>query len=225
MKVRLEAVTKEFQGPSGSLTIIDALTHEFPERASSAILGNSGVGKSTLLYLLAGLDSVSKGKIYLDDFCMSTADDDERSQFRAKHLGFVFQFHHLLAEFSALENTMLPSLVLGRNEKEVRSYAEHLLERVGLVERAGHRPHQLSGGERQRVALARAIASRPSLLIADEPTGSLDEHSAQGVRNMLFELAQECGLTMLVVTHNRDFASQFQHRYEMLPGGRLEIRP
>jgi predicted ABC-type transport system involved in lysophospholipase L1 biosynthesis ATPase subunit len=222
MHIHFKGVRKEFESPSGPLAIIENLTYEFPEKTSCAILGNSGVGKSTFLYLLAGLDSVSQGEVWLGDFCMSAASDDERSAFRAKHIGFVFQFHHLLSECTALENTLLASRILGAENAQAREHALYLLERVGLTDRLHHRPHQLSGGERQRVALARALASRPSLLIADEPTGSLDEASAQGVRELLFGLARESEVSMIVVTHNKDFAAGFQQRLEMHPGGALE---
>lgn len=185
-----------------------------------AIVGASGVGKSTLLHVLGGLDRPDAGEVSVGDFAVSTADDAALVAFRNRHVGFVFQFHHLLPEFSALENVEMPLRVARVAGRDARPVAQRLLERVGLAERLTHRPGMLSGGEQQRVAVARALVRQPSLLLADEPTGDLDERTADALHALLREMHQEFGLTAVMATHNPRLADQCD-RILRLEGGRL----
>src|SRR5688572_1446100 len=186
-----------------------------------AIVGESGVGKSTLLHLLGALDRPTAGKVLFDGEDIYTRREAEIAAFRNREIGFVFQFHHLLPDFTALENVMLPGLIARESSSAVRARAESLLARVGLKERVGHRPGELSGGEQQRVAVARALARRPRLLLADEPTGNLDPETAAGVQDLLLELNQEHGTALVVATHSAHLA-QAMMRTLRLTGGRLE---
>ena len=167
-----------------------------------AVVGASGVGKSTLLHVLGGLDKSDAGTVRVGDVDLGTLPDDQLVAFRNGHVGFVFQFHHLLPEFTALENAEMPMRIARTPPDERRTRAAHLLGRVGLSDRAEHRPSMLSGGEQQRVALARALVMRPSLLLADEPTGNLDEHTAETLHDLLREMHREQGLTSIIATHN-----------------------
>jgi lipoprotein-releasing system ATP-binding protein len=172
-----------------------------------AIIGASGVGKSTLLHLVGGLDRFDGGDVSIGGTALRAQTDDERVAFRNRHVGFVFQFHHLLAEFSALENVEMPLRIARMPADQARSRAEGLLERVGLRDRLVHRPAMLSGGEQQRVALARALVTRPTLLLADEPTGDLDEQTADSLHELLLGMHREHGLTSVIATHNLRLAS------------------
>jgi lipoprotein-releasing system ATP-binding protein len=185
-----------------------------------AIVGASGVGKSTLLHLLGGLDKSDSGSIRIGDANLSALRDGELVAFRNKHVGFVFQFHHLLPEFSALENAEMPMRIARAAPEERRGRAAGLLERVGLGGRVEHRPGMLSGGEQQRVALARALVMHPSLLLADEPTGNLDEHTAEHLHELLREMHREQGLTSVIATHNPRLAAACD-RILRLEEGRL----
>jgi len=172
-----------------------------------AIVGASGVGKSSLLHVLGGLDAFDGGTISLGDAQIHALSDEARVAFRNRHVGFVFQFHHLLPEFTALENIEMPLRIAGTPAAERRARAASLLERVGLAERAGHRPSALSGGEQQRVAIARALVARPSVLLADEPTGNLDEVTAADLHRLIRDMHAEHGLTSLIATHNPRLAA------------------
>ena len=167
-----------------------------------AVMGASGVGKSTLLHVLGGLDSLDRGSVRIADTDLASLTDAELVAFRNRHVGFVFQFHHLLPEFTALENAEMPMRIARLPAAERRDRATALLQRVGLGERLGHRPGMLSGGEQQRVAIARALIMEPSLLLADEPTGDLDEHTADALHQLLREMTRERGLTSVIATHN-----------------------
>jgi len=167
-----------------------------------AVVGASGVGKSSLLHVLGGLDAFDAGTILLGEALIHTMSDEARVAFRNRHLGFVFQFHHLLPEFTAQENVEMPLRIAGTPAPERRSRADALLERVGLSGRADHRPSELSGGEQQRVAIARALVARPMVLLADEPTGNLDEATAADLHRLIREMHSEHGLTSLIATHN-----------------------
>lgn len=185
---------------------------------SCAIIGSSGSGKSTLLHLMGALDKPSEGQVILHGEDIYQLGSDQQAAFRNKHLGFVYQFHHLLADFSAVENVAMPLLIAGVNRKDAESEAENMLERVGLAHRGEHRPAELSGGERQRVAIARALINKPSLVLADEPTGNLDEANAERIYQLMRELNRELGTAFVVVTHDRELASQLDIQYEMHNG-------
>ena len=185
-----------------------------------AIMGASGVGKSTLLHVLGGLDAIDGGEVRVGDHDITSMDDSARVAFRNRQIGFVFQFHHLLPEFSAIENAMMPMRIARLSAGEARPKAEALLTRVGLGDRLDHRPGMLSGGEQQRVAVSRALVMQPSLLLADEPTGNLDEATADALHELLRSMHGEFGLTAIIATHNPRLAAQCD-RMLKLEGGRL----
>jgi lipoprotein-releasing system ATP-binding protein len=187
-----------------------------------AIVGASGVGKSTLLHVLGGLDRADRGTIAIGDTDLTSLPDDAVVAFRNRQVGFVFQFHHLLPEFTAIENAEMPMRIARMPLAEARLRAEDLLRRVGLGERLAHRPGMLSGGEQQRVAVARALAMRPAVLLADEPTGDLDEQTADSLRLLLREMHQTYGLTSIIATHNPRLAESCD-RVLRLEGGRLAV--
>lgn len=221
MQIRVEHLTKRYRDADHDLTVINNLSYTFPEKGSVAIVGRSGTGKSTLMHLLGGLDMPTSGRVLFGDHDFSRMSSDERAAFRARHIGFIFQFHHLLPEFSALENVSLPLTMEGCADGEAESRASELLERVGLAARARHLPSQLSGGEQQRVAIARALVARPSVVLADEPTGNLDVATAAAIQSMLVEMTQAQGSTLVVVTHNQELARGLDNAVEMMPGGSL----
>jgi lipoprotein-releasing system ATP-binding protein len=185
-----------------------------------AIMGASGVGKSTLLHVLGGLDSIDSGQVRVGEHEIATMTDETRVAFRNRHIGFVFQFHHLLPEFTAVENAMMPLRIARVSAVEARPKAEALLARVGLGDRFDHRPGMLSGGEQQRVAVSRALVMQPSLLLADEPTGDLDEATADALHELLRSMHTEFGLTAIIATHNPRLAAQCD-RTLRLEGGKL----
>ena len=211
-------LSKQVISSDGSLSILHDICFDITSGESVAITGASGSGKSTLLGLLAGLDLPSSGTVYLKDQNLSQLDEDGRARLRARHVSFVFQSFQLLMHLTALENVLLPAQLIGRgNAKEE---AQFWLERVGLQERLNHFPKTLSGGEQQRVALARAFITKPDILFADEPTGSLDEASGDRVISLLFELNKAIGSTLILVTHDSALASRCQRQLH-LQGGRL----
>lgn len=221
MRVLVEGLSKGYRQGEVELHVLRDLNWEFPERRSTAIIGRSGTGKSTFLQLLAGLDTPDRGRVLYGDTDIFALRDDGRSSFRGKQIGFVFQFHHLLGEFSALENVAMPLLVRGEREGRARVAAAELLERVGLGQRMSHRPSELSGGEQQRVAVARALVTRPAVVLADEPTGNLDPMVADSVVGTLVEITKEVGSTLIVVTHSRELAARLELTVEMQVGGAL----
>lgn len=189
-----------------------------------AIIGRSGIGKSTLMHLLGGLDTPTSGSVRYGEHVVSAMSSDQRAAFRGKHVGFIFQFHHLLPEFSALENVSMPLIIAGVDTRAAQERAAVLLERMGIAERMGHLPSQLSGGEQQRVAIARALVTQPRVVLADEPTGNLDVNTAAEVQELLLEMNREQRNTLIIVTHSRELARSMDLVVEMLPGGALVSR-
>jgi lipoprotein-releasing system ATP-binding protein len=187
-----------------------------------ALLGPSGAGKSTLLQIAGLLEKPDSGAVIIDGVDCGTLNDSERTRMRRMEVGFVYQFHHLLPEFSALENVMLPQLILGRTKSEAGTRAKHLLEMLGLKDRWDHRPTELSGGEQQRVAIARAVANQPKVLLADEPTGNLDPHTAERVFEELLRLVNEEGVAAVVATHNLELAARMDRVLRLTDGHLVE---
>ncbi len=195
-------------GDGGLLTVLDGVCLDVARGEMVAIVGASGAGKSTLLNLLGALDRPTRGEVRIDGVAVSGLDDDALSRLRNRRIGFVFQFHHLLREFSALENVMMPLRLGGTETAAARVRAEVLLDRVGLASRMHHRPAELSGGEQQRTAVARALAMDPALVLADEPSGNLDHLNSERLHELLSSLARDLSIAMVVVTHNRSLASR-----------------
>lgn len=216
-----EGVSKRYRQGGQVIDVLDGVSFEVGTGESVAIVGVSGSGKSTLLHLLAGLDQPDQGSITIAGHNLSRASAKQAGDIRNRHIGFVYQFHHLLSEFSALENVAMPLMIGGAGKTAARARAEELLREVGLTHRLAHHPGQLSGGERQRVAIARALAMSPDLVLADEPTGNLDEQSADQIHDLMLRLAAESGIAFVVVTHNTQFARRMQQVYR-LHGGKLE---
>ena len=214
--IAVERLTKQVQDSTGTLTILHEIDFTLPRQRSVAIVGASGSGKSTLLSIIAGLDTPTTGTVKLDGIDLFTIDEDQRAQVRAEKLGFVFQSFQLLANLDALENVMLPLELQGR--ADARVLATEMLRRVGLGERLRHYPRVLSGGEQQRVALARAFVVRPALLLADEPTGSLDFATGETVMALMFELNREAGTTLVLVTHDSAIASRCDEQIRIEAG-------
>ena len=213
-------IVKSYSVGGTSLTVLRDLDLRVETGEMVAIVGASGVGKSTLLHILGGLDRANEGEIVIDGAPLTALDDDALVRFRNRRVGFVFQFHHLLPEFSALENAEMPMRIARISMTEARPRAEELLGRVGLAERLSHRPGMLSGGEQQRVAVARALIMRPAVLLADEPTGDLDEQTADSLHALLRDMHQRYGLTSIIATHNPRLAAACD-RILRLEGGRL----
>ena len=202
----VDSVSKRVELETGSLQVLSDISFSVPAGGSCALVGRSGSGKTTLLGILAGLDYASSGSVKIDEINISSLSEDECAKLRKERVGFVFQSFHLLDHLTALQNVTLPLNLAG--EKNAESKAKSFLERVGLAERANHLPKQLSGGEQQRVAIARAFACEPSILFADEPTGNLDSNTGHAVANLLFELNEEQGVTLILVTHDDELASR-----------------
>lgn len=206
-------------GDGGELHILRGVELEVAAGESVAIIGKSGAGKSTLLHVLGALDRPTSGEVRVAGRGLATLDGDQLAEVRNRSIGFVFQFHHLLKEFNAEENVMLPAMMAGESPEAARKRAVEILEAVGLGERLDHRPWQLSGGEQQRVAVARALVNRPRLLLADEPSGNLDESTSERLHDLLFALQESRGLAMVMVTHNRDLALRAHRTLRLEEGG------
>ncbi len=204
--LRSQNVHRGFSTPQGRIKVLRGLTLELSEGEMVAVLGASGVGKTTLLHLLGGLDRPDEGEIYFQDKPYSPMSEAELARFRNRHIGFVFQFHYLLSEFSALENVMMPLLIAGKPRSEASDRAELLLGDVGLKNRVSHLPAELSGGEQQRVAVARALAIEPEIVLADEPSGNLDVNTGRQLHELLVELNNTKNTSFLIATHNQPLA-------------------
>ncbi len=216
--VVVENVKKAFVHEGRTVPILRGIDLQIDEGEMLCIVGPSGAGKSTLLHLLGTLDLPSEGKIYYDGDDVTGYSSARLAEFRNRCIGFVFQFHHLLPEFTALENVMMPGRIRGERPEPLAQRATDLLAEVGLAERLTHRPGELSGGEQQRVALARALIMSPRLVLADEPTGNLDTATGRTMHELLFRLNESRGTTFLVVTHSRDLAEQMPRIVHMLDG-------
>ncbi|HJU90314.1 MAG TPA: ABC transporter ATP-binding protein [Gemmatimonadaceae bacterium] len=221
MVLEAKDLAKTYRGGDGGLiTVLDGVDLQVRRGEMVAIVGASGAGKSTLLHLLGALDAPTRGSVVLDGESLATLDEERLASIRNRKVGFVFQFHHLLREFSALENVMMPLRISGADVKVARSRAEELLSRVGLSGRMTHRPAELSGGEQQRTAVARALALDPAIVLADEPSGNLDHMNSERLHDLFVQLVRDLEIAMVVVTHNRSLASRAD-RALLLEDGRL----
>ncbi len=205
--LRSTNVHRGFNTPQGRIEVLKGINLELTRGEMVTVLGVSGVGKTTLLHILGGLDRPDRGEVFFGGKSYAPLSEAELANFRNSHVGFVFQSHYLMAEFTALENVMMPILIASRPHSEARRRAELLLDEVGLSDRAGHRPAELSGGERQRIAVARALAMDPELVLADEPSGNLDTETGQQLHQLLFDLNRTKKTTFLIATHNQPLAA------------------
>ena len=212
--IHVEGITKSF----GSLQVLKGIDLEITQGEVVSIVGPSGAGKTTLLQIMGTLDSPDAGMINIDGTNVSRMKEKELSAFRNKHIGFVFQFHQLLPEFTALENVMLPAFIAGVPPKEASMRAMEILDFMGLKERASHKPNELSGGEKQRVAVARALINQPAVILADEPSGSLDSHNKEELHQLFFDLRNRFGQTFVIVTHDEALAKITDRTIHMVDG-------
>jgi lipoprotein-releasing system ATP-binding protein len=222
--IEAKALTKTYVGGDGAtITVLDHIDLTVERGEMVAIIGASGAGKSTLLHLLGALDRPTSGTISIAGKDLATLDDDAVSALRNRTVGFVFQFHHLLREFTAIENVMMPLRIGGMDDDKARARASSLLERVGLGKRMTHRPSAMSGGEQQRTAVARALAADPAVLLADEPSGNLDHMNSELLHDLFSELARELDVAMVVVTHNRSLAARAGRILQLEDSGLTQI--
>lgn len=216
--IRIADLHKSYYDGESELPVLQGVNLEIYVSELLAIVGASGVGKSTLLHIMGTLDRPTTGSVLYDEQDVFTLSDTELARFRNKEIGFVFQFHHLLPEFTALENVAMGALISSSNNKSVYKEAESLLDYVGLSERLSHYPNQLSGGERQRVAIARSLINQPKVVLADEPTGNLDRRSSEAVLELLWDLNATSGQTFVIVTHNQELAQQVDRVIQLVDG-------
>ena len=212
--IQLQGITKSF----GSLQVLRGIDLNIDKGEIFSIVGPSGAGKTTLLQIMGTLDAPDSGMITIDGTLVSRMKEKELSAFRNKHIGFVFQFHQLLPEFTALENVMIPAFIAGVGQKEATASALELLDFMGLTDRAGHKPNELSGGEKQRVAVARALINHPAVILADEPSGSLDTHNKEELHQLFFDLRNRFGQTFVIVTHDEGLARITDRTVHMVDG-------
>ena len=216
--IAVKDIYKRFKSNSISIDVLKGVNFDLNKGETIAIIGASGIGKSTFLHILGTLDRPDSGKLWFQNEDVFLFDNIKLAKFRNESIGFIFQFHHLLPEFTAIENTMMPGLINGMNKQYIRESAEAILIKVGLKERLLYRVSKLSGGEQQRVALARALILNPVILLADEPTGNLDKRNSEQVHELLLELNRELSMTMVVVTHNLELASYMSRRMTIIDG-------
>ena len=212
--IQLQGITKSF----GSLQVLQGIDLNIDKGEIVSIVGPSGAGKTTLLQIMGTLDAPDSGTVTIDGTLVSRMKEKELSAFRNKHIGFVFQFHQLLPEFTALENVMIPAFIAGVGQKEATTSALELLEFMGLTDRAEHKPNELSGGEKQRVAVARALINHPAVILADEPSGSLDTHNKEELHQLFFDLRNRFGQTFVIVTHDEGLAQITDRTVHMVDG-------
>lgn len=212
--IEVKSIKKSF----GELEVLHGVSLSVAEGEIVSIVGASGAGKSTLLQIMGSLMAADGGEVIIDGVSLESLSDDELSEFRNKHIGFIFQSYHLLPEFSALENVMMPMLIAGVKRKDADSRARELLEMVAMTHRAEHKPSALSGGEQQRVAIARALANRPAVVLADEPTGNLDTETRNDIQRLFFELRERTGQTFVIVTHDSALADDADRKIVMKDG-------
>ena len=216
--IRARNVVKTYTDVGEKVAVLRGVSLDIHEREIMTVVGESGAGKSTLLYLLGGLDKPTEGGVFYGDMDIAQLPPQQLAEYRSRHIGFVFQFHHLMPEFTALENVAMAGMIAGRERSEATDRARDLLVDVGLGERLGHRPPQLSGGERQRVALARALTNEPRIVLADEPTGNLDRKTSEAVHDLIWELRDKLGQTFAIVTHNPLLAERSDRTVELVDG-------
>lgn len=218
MFLQAKQITKSYYRNADKLNVLNGIDLDVVKGEDLCIIGASGAGKSTLLHILGTIDKPSSGELYFQNTAVHQLRESELAELRNKKIGFVFQFHHLLPEFSALENVMLPGVIAKESKKHIKSRAQALLSMVGLTGRAQHYPSELSGGEQQRVAIARALYASPELLLTDEPTGNLDSKNSEMVQQLFFDLHRDLGVTLITVTHDQRFAAKFSRCLEIIDG-------
>ncbi len=221
--LKVKEVSKKFRTEAEELLILKNINLEIENNTTTIITGESGCGKSTLLNILGGLDTADGGSIEVNGSLLEKMNENRLSEYRKKKIGFIFQFHYLLKDFTCVENVMMPFYMAGNSKKAAVEKAESILERVKLADRIKHYPAQLSGGERQRAALARALINDPEIILADEPTGNLDEDNSRVVENLLFDMVHDFGKTLLLVTHDPELANRGDEHYQ-LHKGELHLR-
>ncbi len=221
--ISLRNIYKSYQNNGARVEVLNDLSWDIRGGETIAVVGESGIGKSTLLHILGALDRPDRGALLYGGEDVFQLNGEDLAKFRNQRMGFVFQFHYLLTEFSALENVMMPGFIYGKKRRQIQTEAESILIRVGLKHRIHHRVAELSGGEQQRVALARALVLKPQVLLADEPTGNLDQKNSQQIHELLMELNQETHMTIVVVTHNMKLAGLMNKRLTLIDGKLVEI--
>ncbi len=220
----LKNIKKNFTQGNMNLQVLKDIDLEIKAGEIVALVGSSGAGKSTLLHIIGLLERPDEGEVILNDISCESADDNTRTMYRREFLGFVYQNHNLLPEFSALENVMIPQMIAGYSTDKIETRARWLIEKMGLLDRLEHRPSELSGGEQQRIAIARALINAPRLLLADEPTGNLDHQTSKVVFSELLKLVKETGLSAIIATHNPELASKMDRKLTLREGKLVEIK-